>query len=202
MNKILFLMGAVTLICTRGFAGDPPTVIQSEFAKQEGQLEKHLFEARHQLEALETARTKAIQTAQNEAKKDEEGVRNFKRYYSLLLNRYADENAQFQPWRAIQNEDVDNINKLFETYLASHPLKAPVSAGQADKTLDWGMTRLEELYKVHNSPKPDNNSELEIINHQVRETETRIDSIRSQASRLDIKLLEKDPRDNASDSSN
>lgn len=202
MNSLLISLLVVSVtVSLSSFAGDSTQaqVIQTEFAKQEGQLEKQLSDTKHHLENLEEARNKAIQTAESDAKRDEEGVRSFKRYYSLLLNRYADENAQFQPWKAIQNDDVDNINKLFDTYLSSHPLKSPVSAGQADKTLDWGMTRLEELYKMHHSPKPDNNSELEILSHQIKEAEIKIDAIRSQASRLDIKLIEKDSRANASD---
>lgn len=183
------------LVSVPAFSDPNAPIVQNEFAKQKEQMETQLFKAKKALQTAEDAWQTALNESKTEAQKDLEGLKTFKRYYSLLLNRYSSDNAQFQPWMPIQSKDVETINSLFETYLRSKPLKGRVSAGQADKTLDWGMSRLEEIHKIHDNPKTENNSELEIIHHQIKEAEASIDAIHSQASRLDIKLVEKDPRE-------
>ena len=170
--------------------GNSP-LVQNEYAKAQTQLEGQLLNIRKSMRSIDDQKSRAVQEAKAQSQVDLEGLREMKRYYTLLLSRYSNETSQFQPWRVVGAEDVENINKLFDTYLHTRPLRGRVSAGQADRTLDWGMSRLEDVYKTHKSPSTDNNSDLEILQHQMKEAEASEKAIRSRADRLDLKLNEK-----------
>jgi hypothetical protein len=166
-------------------------LVQSEYAKAQTQLEGQMTAVQKTLKGLEEAKLKSIQASKTQAETDMEGIRELKRYYTLLLSRYSNDNGQFQPWRVLAHEDFDNINKLFDTYLQTKPLRGRVSAGQSDHTLDWGMGRLEEIYKMHKSPNADNSSDLEILSHQIKEAEASAKAVKAHADRLGLSLNEK-----------
>jgi hypothetical protein len=184
---LLCLISVTTL--ADGNSNSP--LVQNEYAKAQTQLESKLLTAMRALKGFDDARLKAIEDAKAMSDVDMEGLRGLKRYYTLLLGRYSNDAAQFQPWTVLANDDRENINKLFDTYLHSKPLHNRVSAGQAERTLDWGMSRLEEIYKMHKSPSPENNSDLEILSHQIKDSEASVKAIKTHADRLDIKLNEK-----------
>ena len=68
--------------------------------------------------------------------------------------------------RRFSEKDQSYINKIFEKHLHSTPLFGRTSAGEAQRTLSWGIGRLQELQKIHSTPNEANNSELEIIAYQ------------------------------------
>ncbi len=190
MLKAILLVGAsLFLFVSSAFA---EKVIQDEYAKVQTDLETKLHAEKRTLFDLEQQKKKAIDDSKALAEIDRQGIQALKKYWTLTLNRYSGSDNKFQSWRAVTPKDVENINSLFETYLHSKPLSGRASAGMADRTLDWGMTRLEELAKGHGSPKPENNSELEIVSHQIADAETTIRQIEDQASRLGIKLRDRE----------
>jgi hypothetical protein len=189
-RKVLFINLAIAVGAGSVIAADPPSapVVTSEYAKQQVQLESQLAKAKRMLRDFEAVREKAISDSKAMAQTDMAGLKALKRYDTLMSSRYATEQGEFQPWRPLAKEDVENINRLFDTYLRSKPLFGRVSAGQAHKMLDWGMSRLEEMTKARNKPKPDNNSDLEIVAHQIKETEATLKSIMTAADKLGMKL--------------
>jgi len=185
----LLVIGLITSSVAVSADGNAP-VVQNEYAKQQTELEAKLVKQKRLLRDLKNQEDKATEASKAEAQVDTTGLSAMKRYDTLMTGRYATDQGDFQGWKTLSAEDIENINKLFETYLHSKPLSGRVSAGQAHNQLDWGMSRLEELSKMHRSPNSENNSDLEIIAHQRQEAEAAVKSVNNMADRLGLKLTD------------
>jgi hypothetical protein len=96
--------------------------------------------------------------------------------------------AMFEPAMEISTRDVENLNDLFKSYLSTTMFYGRVSAGQATKQLENGMEKLDEIFLVNSKPSESNNSELEIIGHQIREEEAKVEKAQTQATSLGLNL--------------
>lgn len=191
------LVLSLTLSALPAFADPSAPVVQDEYAKEKARFDTVMIAARKKLSELQKAQEKAIEASKAQAKVDLEGVAVMKKYWTLINYRYGNEEGKFQNWKVVDTKDVENINNLFGTYLRSKPLTGRISAGTADRTLDWGMTRLEEMAKMHGSPRPDNNSDVEILSYQIKDTESKMKIITDQADRLGVKITEQQPVEDA-----
>lgn len=183
----------------RSFAGDTdadpgaltaamPPVVKAEFARTQQELQLDLALAKRRLQALEAEKTQAIAQSQAAAMADLAGIKTLQDYELLLVTRYTDNRAEFQSGAQLSEREVDNLNKLFTGYLQATPFKGRVSAGQARKTLKWGVTRLTELNQMHAEPTEKNNSDLEIIAKQQTESEALVHRIVAAAETLNFRL--------------
>jgi hypothetical protein len=187
-----FLMFFVVGLAYADETGTP--LIDGEYYKSQAQFQTKLGRGAQRLLDLEAQRKEAEANAQRQAITDNEGMEAMDKYVTLIKGRYLNESGEFEPGLALDKADTANINKLFALYLRSTVLtEKMVSAGIARKTLEWGKDRLNELYKVHHSPSSSNNSEMQIIAKQVRDTEKEMKTVRQVASRMGVKLITPDP---------
>lgn len=165
------------------------TMVVEEYQKEQQKLQNELSGHRKTLIDLENDRKLATNASIALGRKEAEGLDLFKRYIKLLKVRYTEEKTgKYEEGMAITQDDVKNINNLFDTFLKQYPLHGRVSSGEVIKLLEKGYDQLSDAVNTHNKPTVENNSELAIIAHQVVETNSQIAIVNDLASRLDVKL--------------
>lgn len=194
MYKKLFVsVWILSSFLTPSYAAEESAVnpiVAGEYVKVQNELSASMVHARKKLLDLSNDKKRAIFDSQTEAKLDRQGIEAFKKYDLLLTVRYADEKGLYQPAVEVSVKDVENLNKLFDTYLHTTPMNGRSSVGHARKMIDWGMKRLEELVKVHAEPTETNNPDLEIIAQQTKDADQRVKTVTELAVRLGVKLNE------------
>jgi hypothetical protein len=170
-------------------SADPVTpLVQSEYAKLQAEFQSEMAKSKKTLVDLAQKKSRALSAVEAQTRLENGGIEQLKRYDIVITSRYVNENGEYQSGMEINQKDVENINQMFETYMHSAPLFGRVSAGHARRTIEWGITRLQELAKLHGNPTEENNSELEIIAKQTRDAETTIHTVTALAGRLGVSL--------------
>ncbi len=170
-------------------AAEMPELVRKEYTKEQQELQGKLARAQSLLADLESQKAQAFDKSKSLAQVDAAGVETLRKFDTLLTVRYVDgETKEFAPGLGLSNEDVENVNKLFENFLAMRPLKAPASAGKARHMVAWGVERLQDAAKTHDSPNEDNNSELEILARKIAEAAKNVEQVKVLALRLGVEL--------------
>jgi len=165
-------------------------MVQAEFVKTKTEFQSNFNQLKKSLRDLEMEKAKAVREAKAQAVKDQEGIKNFQTYDTLLSSRYVDKNGKYLSSLQVASKDYENLSQLFQTYLKANPFQGRISAGHARRYLAWGMERLKELYQYNAEPNEKNNPELEILSQLSEENESRLSTVVELAGRLGVKLDE------------
>jgi hypothetical protein len=116
------------------------------------------------------------------------GIEAMKKYDVLVEGRYANDKGEYERGLQLAQGDVDNINKLFQNFMNAMPLQGRVSAGQARRTIAWGMEQLKDREKLQSTPLESNNSDLEIIGYETRQAERQLQVTIQLAAQLGLTI--------------
>lgn len=188
--KSLALLSSAVLMFSYSSWGDELALVSSEVATTKQEFQNTFNDLKRSLHQLEAERLQAIEAAKLQSKKDNEGIKAFETYDTLIASRYVDKEGKYQSSLEVAKKDHENLNSLFENYLRINPLVGRLSAGHARKYLKWGISRLKELADYNADPDEDNNPHLEILARLKKESETRLDTVTQLAGRLGVKLEE------------
>lgn len=186
----LILIGATFVTFSLSSLGDELALVSSEVATTQQEFQNTFNDLKRSLHQLEAERAQAIESAKLQSKKDQEGIKAFTTYDTLIASRYVDSKGNYLSSLEVSKKDHENLNSLFENYLRTNPLVGRLSAGHARKYLKWGMNRLKELAEYNAAPDEDNNPHLEILARLKKESETRLQTVTQLAGRLGVKLDE------------
>lgn len=165
----LFVLGVLfAMFETRAAfsAEDIPSQVGGELKSLYDSAQMDLGRAMKRVEELKGQKEKALSDAQKQKKTDEEGINLLTSYTVVIGNRYVNEKSEFEPGMLASTKDQEIMNHIFERYLHIVPFRGKTSAGEAVRTLTWGISRLGELLKQHRSPSETNNADLEMIAYQ------------------------------------
>jgi len=185
----LSVLSTLTFILAPVF-GNELALVSSEVATTKKEFQATYNDLKKNLHQLESERVQAIEAAKLQSRKDQEGIKAFETYDTLIASRYVDPSGKYLSSSEVSKKDHDNLNALFETYLRTNPLVGRLSAGHARKYLKWGISRLKELADYNASPSEDNNPHLEILARLKKDSETRLQTVTQLAGRLGVKLEE------------
>lgn len=185
-----FLIACAFFTVTQSTTGSELTLVSSEVAATKQEFQRTYSDLKRNLHQLQMEQEQAIEKAKLQSKKDQEGIKAFETYDTLIASRYVDSAGKYQRSQEVSKKDHDNLNSLFENYLRTNPLVGRLSAGHARKYLKWGISRLKELAEYNRSPDEDNNPHLEILARLTKENEMRLQTVTQLAGRLGVKLEE------------
>lgn len=173
-----------------GISGDShvPQFVHHEFDKAHQDLASKAMGLKKKLSDLESEKARVYAEAKAQTGIDTTGVDALKKYDVLVEGRYVNDKGEYERGLQVAQSDVDNINKLFQSYLSSTPLQGRVSAGQARRILAFGIDQLKDREKAHSSPSESNNSDLEIIACQMHQTEKQLQVTIALAGQLGLAL--------------
>ena len=182
-------------------AEDIDTLVRDEMKAMYQNAQAELARAKKKDSDLKAMQDKALASAAKQAKMDDAGIDLMTNYNMLISSRYINDKGEFQPGSEITEKDQEYINRIFEKHLRSTPLRGRTSAGEAQRTLSWGIGRLQELQKTHSLPSEINNSELEIIAYQAATNAVVLKKATDRMADISAKLGQKIAADSASSTS-
>ncbi len=167
-------------------ANDLNLMVQNEFQITQNEAKTTLNDATERLAFLKKLKEKAVFESKKVGTAELNGKNLMDKYAALLLAKYHNKQDEFEAGFVISEKDQFNINRLFQGYLASQPLKDQTSAGEAKRILEIGSKALEEKSKAHLNPSEKNNSQLEILEYQVQNAEAVLKKATNLAAALGI----------------
>ncbi len=141
-------------------------LVDDEFSKETTSVRTEWEQLAKKLAEINGRREKAVEESRARGQWEAQGAELMQKFQTVVNSRYHGKTGEFEGGRELSQHDLDNINKVFNRYLSSTPLKGRVSTGEAVRFLDWGAKRLNTLSNSHNEPSEANNSELEILAYQ------------------------------------
>jgi hypothetical protein len=163
-------------------------MVHQEYGKTHQQLQNELSQLNLRRAELEKQKAQARTISKQMVRVDDTGIQNLQAYDTLLRARYGDEKGKFQEGMELKPSDIENINNLFQSYLAMNALWGRVSAGQAQRVIHWGVGRLKELKSEHESPSEDNNSVFQIVARGLEEVDRQQERVLELADEIGVKL--------------
>lgn len=165
---------------------DVTSMVQEEVRKTEADVTKTWAQAQQKLNELQAQRSVFLANSKKLGEDEMKGFELMQKYGTLLVTRYRNEKNTFEPGMEISQKEQDNINKLFQTYLRSNPLRGHTSAGEAKRVLEIGAKNVEANAKIHLNPSENNNSDFEILNYQIGQAEISLAKVTELAKVLGI----------------
>ncbi len=150
---------------------DNSAMVQEEMKKTQEEVLKSWNQAKSRLSELKNQMEKAHADSKRRGEDEIKGKDLMEKYGLLLSTRYLNDKNDFEPGMQISMKDQDNMNKLFQSYLHSTPFRGQTSAGEAKRVLELGAKNLNETSTMHLNPSASNNSEIEILEFQIKNTE-------------------------------
>jgi hypothetical protein len=166
------------------------SVIQEELKKEQTEVQTEYVKVQRRVHELQAQKGKSIVDSKRRGEAELLGSDLLKKFMLLMTSRYRNERSEFESGLELNAKDLELINKVFAKYLFSHPLQGRVSAGEARRTLDWGVKRLQELAKIHAEPTEQNNPDLEILTYQLKISEISLKRVGDLAKALGVNLTE------------
>lgn len=112
---------------------------------------------------LQAAKESAINRSKISAENERSAIDLLKTFSILIQGRYVNEQGEYQDGLELNEKDRRFLNLAFNKYLHTTPIQEKTSTGEARRTIDWGVKRLQEVAKIHAEPTEMNNSDLELI---------------------------------------
>ena len=165
-----------------------PQFVHVEYDKSHQDLATKAAGLKKKMVDMESEKARIFAEAKSQSIFATNGIEAFKKYDVLVEGRYVNDKGEYEHGLQIAQGDVDNINKLFQNFVNATPLQGRISAGQARKTIAWGMEQLKEREKTHASPTESNNSDLEIIGYQTRQAERQLQVTIQLAAQLGLTI--------------
>lgn len=191
-TKHLIALAFVLTLTRVGLAAgeEISTLVQDEYRKMQQDYQESFSKVSRRINELGAYRGRVIADSKRKAEFELQGTELLKKYNTLILSRYRNEQGLFEKGLEISPKDQDNIGKVLSKYLGQAPLQGRISAGEARRQLNWAMIRLQELSKTHLDPTEENNSELELIAYQLRDSDLKMKKISELAKSLGVEINE------------
>lgn len=182
-------VGPVPIRVQKVATADIQPLVKGEYGRTQQDLQWELTKLKQRQVELETQRDKARDAATAEAETNRNGIKVFKEYDRLLSVRYSSKTGDFEPGVEISSKEVENINQLFQSHLRTVALSGGrISAGNARRSLEWGIERLGKYEDWNTSPNEQNNSDFEIIAKQLHDVDSDVERVMDLADKIDVKL--------------
>ncbi len=171
------------------YAGEDVTpMVQEEFKKAQADVTAEWKRVTGRVQELLKAKAKAVEEAKKKAEGQTKQVELLKKYSLLLGTRYRNDKGEYDKGIELTLKDSENLNKMLRSFLSWTPIQGRISVGEARRNIDWASARLVEMARFNTEPTETNNSDLELITHQMKELEIGRVKVETMAKALDLPL--------------
>jgi hypothetical protein len=190
-TKTVFTL-ALALIFFSGAsnAEEITNLVQEEFNKMKQDYHDSFTKVARRVNDLTAYRNRVVNDSRRKAEYELQGVDLLRKYNTLIQSRYRNDQGNFERGLEISPKDGENIGKVFAKYLGCGLSEGRLSAGEARRQLESGIVRLQESAKRHLEPSEENNSELELVAYQLRDSEVKMKKTSDLAKALGIEINE------------
>lgn len=179
-------------------ADELSTYVNTEIQEMQTEVQNELAMTEKKIADLQSSKEKVTTETRKLGDSEKNAVDLLRNYNAVIVGRYVNEQGEYQDGLKLIPKDLKFVNMAFDKYLHMTPLQQGASAGEARRTIEWGMKRLTELAQIHSQPTEANNSDLEIISHDLKVAEKARKQYTELASRLKTAGSQSEFADNGS----